>query len=288
MKNYIIWFSVYFIITWFMLGATPAGFLITAAVYGVSVLIALSPIGERILRFAEGVKRPATRKDKEYLIPLFRDVYREAKTQDRKISRDIQIYIIDKNTVNAFAFGRNTVCVTKGAVELFDEDELKAVIAHELGHIAHGDTKALLLNTVGNGIFTVFMLGMRVTFFVLDVMSTMTDGLAPLKLFAGLSKLLLDAMILAFMSLGHIIMAIDSRNSEYRADHFAFTLGYGSDLISVLETLDKISITGRLSLIDRLKQSHPHITYRIERLEQLEAEREKKRNRIALIRRSVK
>ena len=59
------------------------------------------------------------------------------------------VYIIPKETPNAFATGRNpnhsAVAVTEGILRLLDRDELEGVIAHEVSHIKHRDT---LISTV--------------------------------------------------------------------------------------------------------------------------------------------
>jgi heat shock protein HtpX len=50
---------------------------------------------------------------------------------------------------NAFAFGRNNkdgrVCVTQGILELLSDDELKAVLGHEMSHIKHRDMMVITL-----------------------------------------------------------------------------------------------------------------------------------------------
>lgn len=54
------------------------------------------------------------------------------------------LYIVAKSGANAFATGRDpdhaAVAVTEGLLRLLPKDELEAVIAHELSHIAHRDT----------------------------------------------------------------------------------------------------------------------------------------------------
>jgi Zn-dependent protease with chaperone function len=55
----------------------------------------------------------------------------------------VRLGIIDDGTPNAFAFGRTPrsghVWVSRGLIERLDEDELDAVVCHELGHVRHWD-----------------------------------------------------------------------------------------------------------------------------------------------------
>jgi heat shock protein HtpX len=53
---------------------------------------------------------------------------------------------------NAFAFGRTQrgarVCVTKGILETLNDDELKAVLGHEISHIKHRDVAVITVLSV--------------------------------------------------------------------------------------------------------------------------------------------
>ncbi|MEW6209644.1 MAG: zinc metalloprotease HtpX [Acidobacteriota bacterium] len=55
-----------------------------------------------------------------------------------------KVYVIPEETPNAFATGRNpqnaAVAVTEGIVRLLSREELRGVIAHELGHVRNRDT----------------------------------------------------------------------------------------------------------------------------------------------------
>ncbi|MBM3132370.1 MAG: peptidase [Chloroflexi bacterium] len=60
-----------------------------------------------------------------------------------------KVGISELNIPNAFAFGRTQgdgrVCVTRGIVNLLSEDELRAVLAHEISHIKHRDMAVITL-----------------------------------------------------------------------------------------------------------------------------------------------
>ena len=153
--TYILWTATYMLICFGILGGTAQAFFMTAIAYAISISLALSPAGEWILRVVENVRKPVTQQETEYLEEIFEEVYENAKIEDLRLRDDIQIFVTDAMYVNAFAVGKKTIAVTRGAIETFSSEELRGVLAHEFGHIAHGDTIALLLNVVGNGLFSI-------------------------------------------------------------------------------------------------------------------------------------
>lgn len=68
-----------------------------------------------------------------------------------------KINIIDDDSLNAFASGINqstySVSLSKGIIEKLSDDELEAVIAHELTHIRNRDVRLLIISIVFVGIF---------------------------------------------------------------------------------------------------------------------------------------
>jgi heat shock protein HtpX len=63
-----------------------------------------------------------------------------------------KVGISEVNVPNAFAFGKTKgdgrVCVTRGILNLLDEEEMKAVLGHEISHIRHNDMAVMTLISV--------------------------------------------------------------------------------------------------------------------------------------------
>lgn len=275
---YLIWFLFYFtfavIIVYAITQDIGLSLLITSAIYGVSVGVALSPVGEALARITEGARPLKTQQDKDYLLPLFEEVYTEAMETTPILNKNIKIYISESIAVNAFALGRQTIAVTRGALNAFSKDELQGVLSHEFGHIVNGDTKALLVKLVGNGFFTFIVVVFRLVSALLQLISNIFSSkslvLVAFSFVLWGTRLLIDLVVFVFTFIGEIIIGLNSRYSELLADEYAYIIGYGEDLKSALYLLSKLEMPGKLTLTERLKASHPYTTARIERLERLE------------------
>lgn len=179
-------------------------------------------------------------------------------------------------TVNAFAVGRKTISVTRGAINTFNPDELKGILAHELGHMANGDTKALLIKLVGNGFFSVIIFVLRFIVNILEnlslILSSRNIVLAVISFVTIISRIFMDLAIIVFVFVGDAIIALNSRYSEFLADEYAHLIGYGADLKNALYILSKLTMPRKVTLMERIRATHPYTSARIERLEQLEAQ----------------
>jgi heat shock protein HtpX len=67
------------------------------------------------------------------------------------------IYVIEDDSLNAFASGINTdtyaISLSRGIINKLNDEELEAVIAHELTHIRNMDVRLLIISIVFVGIF---------------------------------------------------------------------------------------------------------------------------------------
>ena len=216
---------------------------------------------DRILRMFNNVRRLETSQEKEKLRPIFNEVYNKAKEADPELaSPRIEICIVDSIAVNAYALGTKTVAVTKGALDTFSEDELKAVIAHEISHLKNFDTIAKSYVLVGNGIITFNIIIVKLAYWLMKKIPS-------LRPFVEITDKVFDGFVFVFLLLSNIVLAIDSRYSERKADYYAVELGYGEDMVKALYVLESISLRGIGGIIEKLTASHPRVTSRIEALE---------------------
>ncbi len=253
------------------------GALIGFGIYIISLMIALSPIGEWILRLQNGCHKLKRKEDIERLEPLFQEVYTKAKETNPELSGKVKIFISDSKDPNAFATGRKTVCVTKGLLRYSDE-KIKAVLAHEFGHLTHKDTDTILVVAVGNmivsAIFVVIRLianiFMGIGQFVAACMDNKGGGILTACLI-GIGRVITDfilaLMMRAWTQLGVWLCMYSSRKNEYEADAYAYSCGYGNELCQVLDSFD--SDGKSKGLFAALASSHPSTDKRIAKLQEM-------------------
>lgn len=267
---YLVCSLFYYVISSLILGGTAESFLIILAVYSVSLIIGFSSLGEKLLRLLNRVRPLETKRETEYLQPLFDEVYARAKEKYKRL-RTIEICIVDNMTVNAMALGRRTIAVTKGAMQTFTEEELKAVIGHEIAHLVHGDTMATIYAIIGNGIFSIFVMIASLFLLLLDWLQSAFNGKRGLlAILIFLLKLCFELYIWILNFGLQVILSVNSRKNEFKADMFSYSIGYDSDMIEALYLLEKISLGDNSSIIQKMIASHPRITLRIKHLEEFD------------------
>ena len=259
----------------------PIGILI----YLLSISIALSPIGEAILRFQTKCKPIDDQTVLSRMMPIFDEAKRRAviaaASEGRSIPDDIKIFYCDEESPNAFATGRKTICFTKGILNCSDEMIL-ATLEHEFGHIAHHDTDSILMITVGNmlvtAIITFFRIGVilfDMFFGIFSIFMGGSEGIVGLLLSAVsrfLSLLFIDLFMWLWTTVGNLLVLKSMRSREFKADEFAFKCGKGRELQTMLLYLSGGNIAKTQGLFATLVSSHPETADRITALQALEAQ----------------
>jgi len=191
-----------------------------------------------------------------------------------------KVYIIPEEAPNAFATGRNprhaAVAVTQGLLGMLNREEVKGVLAHELGHVRNRDTLIMTVAaTIGGALSMLANMAMWGAIFGSSSDDEEEGG--------GIGALL--GIIFAPIAAALIQMAI-SRSREFLADERGARLsGNPMALASALRKIEAWSqrapmhtgtpATAHLFIINpfsagglsRLFSTHPPTAARVERLE---------------------
>ena len=154
-----------------------------------------------------------------------------------------RVYIIPSEEPNAFAAGTkaSVVAVTTGLLDLLTPRELRAVLAHEIGHVRNRDmARSLFSGCMVAGLGFAMTIG--------DYLmqserserrrsrSKKSDDKGDSSL--GALGLILYASGAITQAMGTLLRMMHSRSAEYAADAFAKSIGAGADLASALEKLE--------------------------------------------------
>lgn len=268
-------FLIGLIATMFTGGNVIVGMLAGLVLYILSMTIALSPWGERLLRSRTGFVPIEDPETAARIMPIFEEVKARAKKVNPNMPDDISLFINDDEAPNAFATGRRTVCMTRGMLAMSD-DQIRGALGHEFGHLSHRDTDRILVITIGNAFVTLFCVFMQICAFLTEGLIHIVaifmgeDGFF-VALLGSLSRIItvksVSFFLWAWTGVGALLCMKTSRGNEYQADEFSYRLGYGRGLISVLGALGGGAKPD--GLFATLAASHPPMNDRIARLEHL-------------------
>lgn len=188
-----------------------------------------------------------------------------------------EVWVYDAPDPNAFATGpsknNSMVAVSTGLLQNLREDEVKAVLAHEMGHVYNGD---MFATTVLAGLMNTFVyyIAMWVRRFFAE-----RDQAA-----LGFGLSLVIQIIVSILA--SIVISWFSRQREYGADAFAAKVYGKESMISALRAIDRwvnraqfqyssqdalatMKISGQTGGFMSLFSTHPPIEARIAALEHL-------------------
>ncbi|ART83013.1 zinc metalloprotease HtpX [Oceanisphaera profunda] len=143
-----------------------------------------------------------------------------------------RVFVMETEQMNAFAAGWNQhnalVAVTSGLLDKLTRSEVQAVIAHEVGHILHGDSKlTLYVGILANVILTLTNILGRVFLFSRSKNNN-----------ANKAKMLLLVLNFVLPILTQVLYLYLSRSREYMADAAAVQLtGDNQAMISALQKI---------------------------------------------------
>lgn len=185
-----------------------------------------------------------------------------------------EVAIYEAPDVNAFATGWNRnnslVAVSTGLLQSMSKDEIEAVLAHEISHVANGDMVTLALI---QGVVNTFVIFFAKLFGILvDRVLLKNDGRNGPGIGAFVAEMIAQVVLGVLAS---IIVKWFSRQREYRADAGGASLAGRNKMIAALERLkgnheqsvlpEKIAAFGISggSSFSRLFMTHPPLDERI-------------------------
>jgi len=155
--------------------------------------------------------------------------------------------IMETDTPNAFASGVNekqyTITLTRGLINMLSDDEMEAVIAHELTHIRNGDVRMMIFAMIIAGVIAFFA---ELLFrWLLNSRSTRSSSRnSDSKGGGGMAIMIAVTIVAVAWFLSIVIRFSLSRSREYLADAGSVELTKNPD--AMISALRKIEAHGAI------------------------------------------
>ena len=236
---------------------------------GAFISLAFSKQMARMFIDCQQITHPTTRAE----ILLYETV---KKIADRLGIKTPEVWIYDSPDPNAFATGptRNNsmVAVSTGLLQNLNENEVRAVLAHEMGHVYNGD------------MFTTTVLAGLMNTFVYFISRMVYRQVAERNAMLGLAVYFFLQIVLSILAM--IPISWWSRRREFSADRFAANTVGKQHMISALQSIDRwvnqvqyqyhtedalatMKISGQSRSFMQIFSTHPPIEARVAALQNL-------------------
>ncbi len=244
------------------------GWFLGFVLYVAAGVCLLLPQAQRLVLRLFGARDPVP-EEAAVLVPAWNAVLGTANVpQDKYL-----LTVSDDSAPNAFAAGGSIVTVTRGALTVLPPNELRGVLAHELGHHLGLHSVGLLLGYwFGMPVLVLSNLGYalaRVAYWFTAVFAAFAFPLATIiGLVIGTIFRVLAWALLALQRLAAAIARFIGQQSEYIADRAAVELGYGPELSSALSRFMHLGLEEpATSMSAQIFATHPPLATRINRIQ---------------------
>lgn len=251
---------------------TSVPFWLIFLVYVLSGSALIVPATQRLLLAVFFDARTPTPRELETLEPAWHSVLDNAgQPHDRYV-----LAVTETAQIDAVAAGGRVVAVSRLALTLLPPEELEAALAHELGHHVgiHGYSRlATLWLETPLLLLTRFGVWLELAAYALAVWFAWQESFGPAvgALVAGLAVRVAGHLVPAAVGasgLVHAFRRVFGRMSIYQADDLAVELGYGEELMDLLERMVEYQLDGEQDGgVDHLLGGHSLIARRIDRIE---------------------
>ncbi len=239
---------------------------VLAGSVGVWTLIApllLTPSADRVIWMRRMGCRELEPGERDRLVPLWREVFARAGIHPDAY----QLKMSDQPVQNAFAVGDGMITLDQGILEMDDAD-LKAILAHELGHHVrrHSQVNMLAVWFAAPARTLYGLLVLLVTGLIR--ISGMFSGcnVAFLVLLLGLVLAIPAIVLFLLLGIAQLLIRLLDRKSEFEADLYSAEIGFRFEMIDALAELREIygePEPNKPWSPARLGSTHPPFTDRI-------------------------
>lgn len=246
------------------------------------IAISSTSIYDRITSYMYGLRDPVPSETEK-----INEVANELKRRSGVNIDEYRFKMQDSEELNAFALNNRVIGVTRGTLQRMPPANVAEFVAHEIGHITHGDTQARKIASIVSNVHIVsffvvghvFSVALAISAYFAYAVSLSWMGVQIYDARTALFKLRLFKSVLyrpvvtertsIVENAGFAPASFASRHHEFQADEFAVRCGFAEEAIQNNEYMMKMEGGDTRTWKTRIFDTHPKPAERIRHVHKL-------------------